>query len=167
MNSNQATQNEKAMSVLIDILKDTDVVMMTTISLNGNLLSRPMQTQELEYDGDLWFITRTDTEKYEELKSIPKVNIAVAGKSYASISGKATFVNDLERKKAFWNKAYEKMFDVAYDDPILVLIKIETETAEYWETGNFTKSVANFVKQVVGDKDNVKPGEGTNETIIL
>lgn len=59
------------------------------------------------------------------------------------------------------------MFNVEYDDPILVLVKVEADVAEYWETGNTTKSVANFFKQVVGNKDSVKPGEDTNESVEL
>lgn len=167
MSTNDSTQNEKARSVLKDILKDTDVVMLTTISEDGNIVSRPMQTQEIEFDEDLWFITRKDTTKYKELSANPNVNVTVVGDSYASISGKAVFVDDVERKKEFWNKIYEKMFDVSYDDPMLILIKVEADKAEYWETGNTTKSVANFFKKVVGNKDSVKPGENSNETVDL
>lgn len=167
MSENSSMQNEKALSVLKDILKNTDVVMLTTFSEDGNMVSRPMQTQELEFDGDLWFITRRDTTKYQEILANPTVNVTVVGDSYASISGTASFVDDIERKKEFWNKIYEKMFDVSYEDPILVLIKVKSHTAEYWDTGNTTKSVANFFKKVVGNKNSVKPGEDSNETLDL
>ena len=167
MSNNDSTQNEKARSVLKDILEDTDVVMLTTISEDGNIVSRPMQTQEVEFDEDLWFVTRKDTTKYKEISANPNVNVTVVGDSYASISGKAVFVDDIERKKEFWNKIYEKMFDVSYDDPMLILIKVEADKAEYWETGNTTKSVTNFFKKAVGNKDSVKPGENSNETVDL
>lgn len=167
MSENNSLQNEKALSVLRGILKDTEIVMLTTVSAEGNIVSRPMQTQKLEFDGDLWFITRRDTTKYQEISENSNVNVTVVGDSYASISGTASFVEDIERKKEFWNKVYEKMFDVSYDDPILVLIKVEANHAEYWDTGDTTKSVANFFKKVVGNKDSVKPGENTNETLDL
>lgn len=167
MSENNSLQNEKALSVLRGILKDTEIVMLTTVSAEGNIVSRPMQTQELEFDGDLWFITRRDTTKYQEISANPNVNVTVVGDSYASISGTASFVEDIERKKEFWNKVYEKMFDVSYDDPILVLIKVEANHAEYWDTGDTTKSVANFFKKVVGNKDSVKPGENANEALDL
>nr|WP_278046280.1 pyridoxamine 5'-phosphate oxidase family protein [Desemzia sp. C1] len=108
MSNNDSTQNEKARSVLKDILEDTDVVMLTTISEDGNIVSRPMQTQEVEFDEDLWLVTRKDTTKYKEISANPNVNVTVVGDSYASISGKAVFVDDIERKKEFWNKIYEK-----------------------------------------------------------
>nr|WP_278046279.1 hypothetical protein [Desemzia sp. C1] len=50
---------------------------------------------------------------------------------------------------------------------MLILIKVEADKAEYWETGNTTKSVANFFKKAVGNKDSVKPGENSNETVDL
>lgn len=166
MTNLKKNQNEKAQKVLVDILKEAKVMMLSTISHEGNIVTRPMQAQEIEFDGDLWFITIKDTAKYDEIKANPKVNVAVAGDSYASINGKAVFIDDKERKKEFWNKAYEKMFDISYDDPILVLIKVEADTAEYWETGNRTKSIANFFKKVVGNSS-VEPGENTNETVDL
>ena len=167
MSESNSTQSEKALSVLKNILKDTDIIMLTTVSEDGNIVSRPMQTQELEFDGNLWFITRRDTTKYQEILANPNVNVTVVGDSYASISGTASFIDDIDRKKEFWNKIYEKMFGVSYDDPILVLIKVESHKAEYWDTGNTTKSVANFFKKVVGNKDSVKPGEDSNETLDL
>lgn len=82
--------------------------MLTTISEDGNIVSRPMQNQELESDGDLWFITRKDTTKYKEIKANPNAKVSVVGNSYASISGTAIFVDDVERKKEFWNKDEQK-----------------------------------------------------------
>ncbi|HIX42269.1 MAG TPA: pyridoxamine 5'-phosphate oxidase family protein, partial [Candidatus Kurthia intestinigallinarum] len=69
--------------------------------------------------------------------------------------------------KEFWNPIYEKMFDVAYDDPQLVLIKVHAESAEYWETGSTVKSVYNFVKKVVGKEEPVKPSKDTNQSLDL
>lgn len=167
MSDKNKSPHEKALSTLRDILEGTDVAMLTSISEDGNIVSRPMQTQEIEFDGDVWFITRKDTTKYEEILANPNVNVTLVGDSYASISGTASFVDDLNRKKEFWNKLYEKMFDVSYDDPNLILIKVEAQHAEYWETGNTTKSVANFFKKVVGNKDSVEAGENSNETLDL
>ncbi|WP_255565894.1 hypothetical protein [Desemzia sp. RIT 804] len=44
---------------------------------------------------------------------------------------------------------------------------MEADKAEYWDIGNTTKSVANFFKKVVGNKDSVEPGENSNETLDL
>lgn len=158
---------EQKKEVLLDIIKDNDIVLFTTISLSGNIHSRPMSYQAVEFDGDLWFMTRKDTSKHDEILINPKVNIGIFDDSYASIAGTATIVEDDARKKEYWNKFYEKLFDTDYDDPMLVLIKVHVETAEYWETGNFTKSVVNFVKQVVVNEDHVKEEDDVNASVEL
>lgn len=162
---NKTTREEKK-DILLEILKDNDNVLLTTVSLSGNLVTRPMRTQETEFDGDLWFMTKKGTAKYYEIMANPKVNIGIFDKSYASVAGHATIVEDNAKKEEFWNSFYEKLFDTSYDDPDLVLIKVTPDTAEYWETGNFTKSVSNFFKQVVGN-DHPDEEDDVNASIDL
>lgn len=152
---------------LTSIIEDASIAMLVTQQQDGKLVSRPMQLQKVEFDGDIWLLTRTDTDKYDEINANNRVNVAIAGKSYASISGTAEFVDDDARKKEFWNPIYEKMFDVAYNDPQLVLIKVHAESAEYWETGSTVKSMYNFVKKVVGKEEPVPPSKDTNQSIDL
>lgn len=162
------TTTRETLEVLKGIIKDAKVAMLVTRNKDGRLVARPMQLQDVEFDGDLWFLTRTDTNKYEEIKTDDNVNVVIADKSYASISGRAEIVNDLQKKEELWSKAYEMMFDLEdYTDPRVTLIKIHSETAEYWDTGSTMKSVYNFVKKVVGQEEPVEPGKSTNETLRL
>ena len=161
------TTTLESLDVLRNILKNARVAMLVTVSSDNRIVSRPMQLQDVEFDGDLWFLTRTDTDKYEEIKTNDNVNVVIAEKSYASISGKAEIVDDLEKKKEFWSKAYEVMFDLEYTDPRITLIKVHAETAEYWETGSTLKAAYNFMKKVVGQEEPVEPGKSTNETLNL
>lgn len=162
------TTTRETLEVLKGIIKDAKVAMLVTRNKDGRLVARPMQLQDVEFDGDLWFLTRTDTNKYEEIKTDDNVNVIIADKSYASISGRAEIVNDLQKKEELWSKAYEMMFDLEdYTDPRVTLIKIHSETAEYWDTGSTMKSVYNFVKKVVGQEEPVEPGKSTNETLRL
>lgn len=84
--------------------------------------------------------------------SNPSVNLAYAGKSYVSISGSAQFIDDLERKKEYWNPVFDKLLNTTYDDPNVILIKVTAETAEYWESGNAMKNVKNFAKKLTGNE---------------
>ena len=56
----------------------------------------------------------------------------------------------LDKKKELWSKAYEKIMQTSYDSPDVVLIKIQAEVAEYWDTGNFTKKIAFMYKRMTG-----------------
>lgn len=161
------TTTPESLDVLKRIIKNADVAMLVTISSENRLVARPMQLQDIEFDGDLWFLTSKETDKYEEIKHNDNVNVIIAEKSYASISGTAEIVDDLDKKKELWNKAYEAFLKMDYTDPRVTLIKIHSETAEYWDTGSTVKSVYNFVKKVIGNEDRVEPGKNTNELLDL
>ncbi|MNN52133.1 hypothetical protein D3C81_1668130 [compost metagenome] len=46
--------------------------------------------------------------------------------------------------------AYEKLLETTSDDPRLVLIKVQADTAEYWETGNIVKMVKQLFSKLTG-----------------
>src|SRR3954468_8307440 len=117
---------QEEIETLRELIKDIDTAMLTTLSEDG-LVSRPMKTQEIEFDGDLWFFTKKETNKYEEILHDQDVNVAYAGKSYVSVRGRADIVEDLDKKKELWSNAYEKIMQTSYDDPNVILIKVKTE----------------------------------------
>lgn len=156
-------KNQEEIETLRELIKDVDTAMLTTVTDEG-LISRPMKTQEVEFDGDLWFFTKKETNKYREILHEKEVNVAYAGKSYVSVRGTAEIVEDINKKKELWSKAHEKIMQTSYDDPDIVLIKVKAEAAEYWETGNFTKKMAYFYKRMTGQNGK---SIDMNETIEL
>ncbi len=154
--------NREEVEKLRDLIKDIDTAMLTTSTPEG-LIARPMMTQEVEFDGDLWFFTMKDTDKYREILHDSEVNVSYAGKSYVSVSGKVEIVEDVDKKREYWNKAYEKMLETTVDDPNLVLLKVNVRSAEYWQTGSVTKNAVNLFKKMTG-KDEKDPAD-MNETI--
>ncbi|GIQ70502.1 general stress protein [Xylanibacillus composti] len=149
--TNTPAADQDAIETVRKLIKGIDIAMLTSVAEQG-LVSRPMKTQEVEFDGDLWFLTMKDTEKYDELIHNPNVNVTYVGKSYVSIRGTAELVDSREKIKEFWNAAYEKMLETTSDDPNLILIKVKAETAEYWEMGNRTKLVKELYKKLTGKK---------------
>ncbi|MFB1098687.1 pyridoxamine 5'-phosphate oxidase family protein [Terribacillus sp. JSM ZJ617] len=154
---------QEEMATLRELIKDVDTAMLTTVAEEG-LVSRPMKTQEVEFDGDLWFFTKKETDKYEEILHDRDVNVAYAGKSYVSVRGRAEIVEDLNKKKELWSKAYEKIMQTSYDDLNVVLIKVQAEAAEYWDTGNFKKQIAFMYKRMKGES---AKSTDVNETVEL
>jgi len=159
--ANMMNQNE--IETLRELIKDVDTAMLTTVTEEG-LVSRPMKTQEVEFDGDLWFFTKKETNKYEEIVHNQDVNVAYVGKSYVSIRGKAEIVEELGKKKELWSKVYETIMHTSYDDPNLILLKVNVEAAEYWEQGNFIKKIGFYYKRMTGQSSK---STDINETIEL
>ena len=144
-----------------NIMENSDTPMVTTVH-EGKLVSRPLKLQEAEFDGTLWFFTLKDTAKYGEIKADPRVNAAFSGDGYLSLSGKGEFVEDPALKKRLWNNWVGKFFDLEYDDPKLVLLKVTALSAEYWESEGRIKNIVNMVKSLGGDE---KAEEELNSSI--
>ncbi|MFP4978426.1 pyridoxamine 5'-phosphate oxidase family protein [Paenibacillus sp. CN-4] len=145
--SNPNLTHQEAVETVRKLIKGIGTAMLTTISSEG-LVSRPMKTQEVEFDGDLWFLTKSDTSKFEEIVHDPRVNVVYSDKSYVSLRGTAKLVNDVEKKKEFWNAGYEAFLKTTYDDPEVILIKVEVEAAEYWKSGNLAEKASYLFKRI-------------------
>ncbi|MDH5823939.1 pyridoxamine 5'-phosphate oxidase family protein [Luteimonas sp. RD2P54] len=153
---------------LAELIEDVDIAMLTTVGPDGRLVSRPLGTQEVEFDGDLWFATGADSGKVAEIRANPQVNVAYASaakNTYVSVSGKASIVDDREKIERFWSPAMKVFFPEGKDDPNLRLIHVAAESAEYWDGPGSAvgKALSLATAAVTGD-----PGAMTdNERIDL
>ncbi len=145
-------KRQESIKKVNDLIKAVQVAMLTTIDW-GVLRSRPMQTQEAEFDGDLWFFTSTDTHKTDEIEKDRRVNVSYAApdsNTYVSVSGTAALVNDKEKIEELWNPIYKAWFPKGLDDPTLILLKVSVEQAEYWDSSSSSiVQVVGFVKALV------------------
>ena len=136
-----------------DLIRGIKVAMLTTVADDGGLRSRPMATQEAEFDGVLWFFTRADAPKVGEVRHDERVGISYASpddQRYVSVSGRAELVRDPARVRELWGPAYKAWFPKGLDDPELALLRVEPERAEYWDAPSGTLvQIAGLVKSVV------------------
>lgn len=131
-----ATATEKR-EQLRGLIKGIDIAMFTTWGEGGFPVSRPLSTQEAEFDGKvLWFFTRRSSAKVDEIRRNPKVNVAYASKDrnvYLSVAGTAELVDEQALIDAYWNDAMKAFFPGGRTDPDLALIKVTVHTVEYWD----------------------------------
>lgn len=131
-----ATATEKR-DQLRGLMKGIDIAMFTTWGEGGFPVSRPLSTQEAEFDGKvLWFFTRRSSAKVDEIRRNPKVNVAYASKErnvYLSVAGTAAVVAEQALIDAFWNDAMKAFFAGGRTDPDLILLKVDVHTVEYWD----------------------------------
>lgn len=132
MNASYQEQSKKINSLINNI----NIAMLTTFD-STNLRSRPMITHhQTNFEEGLYFLTKETTPKVFEIKHDPLVNVVYSnpGKDiYVSISGRAEVLKDTEKIKELWNHQYQDYFADGIDDPLLCLIKIVPEFAEYWD----------------------------------
>jgi general stress protein 26 len=122
--------------------------MLTTTAPGGTLTSRPMALQEVEFDGDLWFFAERSSRKLAHVAAHPQVNVTVSSAStWVSLTGTASVVDDDAKKRDLWNSGVEAWFPDGPDAPEVVLLRVEGESAEYWDTpGGRIASLISFAK---------------------
>jgi general stress protein 26 len=149
-----------------ELLKGERFAFLTTIAGDGTLTSRPMTLQEVEFDGDLWFFAERGSNPVEHVAASPQVNVgAGSGGSWVSLTGHAVVVHDVAKKRELWNGGVEAWFPQGPDDDSVVLIKVQADSAEYWDTpGGRLATAFSFVKaKVTGQR--IEAGE--NEKVDL
>jgi general stress protein 26 len=152
-----ATEHSEAYAKVNDLIKGIRLAMLTTVGPDGHLRSRPMDTQQMEFDGDLWFMTEADAPKVADIAGTNKVNVSYANpekQRYVSVQGHATLVRDRAKIKELWSPEHKIWFPNGPDDPNLALIKVKAEEIEYWDSSsNPVGQVIGFVKALVTGKE--------------
>jgi general stress protein 26 len=148
-----------------ELIKDHRIGMLTTRDPFGTLISRPMALQEVEFDGDLWFFAERDSRKVLHVGASPQVNVTVSGSgSWVSLTGEASVVEDVGKKRQLWNAGAEAWLPQGPDDDSVVLIRVEGHSAEYWDTPGRLATVLSFAKsKVTGERFS----GGENERVDL
>ena len=126
---------QESIEKIRELTHNIDFCMLTTID-GGHLRSRPMSTQQFEFDGDLWFFTSDKTHKIEEIEKDNRVNVAYTKPDdnlYLSLSGRADVVNDRAKIEELWSPVLRAWFPDGLDDPTLCLLRVSVEQAEYWD----------------------------------
>lgn len=147
---------------LLEKLEKSNVCMLTTSEADGTLTTRPMGLQKAEETGTLWFMTRAASDVASDASQRP-VNVSVQDKDFwASVAGHGQVVRDDARKKEFWNPATEAFFGEGAkpEDPQLVLVRVDVESAQYWESPGAVGTAVELIKAKVTGGE-AHPGEST------
>ncbi|HJQ12789.1 MAG TPA: pyridoxamine 5'-phosphate oxidase family protein [Gemmatimonadaceae bacterium] len=133
--------NSKKIDELYDLIRGIETAMFTTRRPNGQLVSRPMATQDRIDGADLWFVTDAETHKIDELSADPHVNLAYynnKSKEWVSVSGVAHVSKNRNRIRQLYKEDWKAYFgdeggdrDGGPNDPRLALIMVEADTATY------------------------------------
>ncbi|HUQ81439.1 MAG TPA: pyridoxamine 5'-phosphate oxidase family protein [Gemmatimonadaceae bacterium] len=140
-NSDEAVPTEKKLDDLYDLIDGIEIAMFTTRRADGQIVSRPMQTQERTSGTDLWFMTNIETHKLDDLMADSHVNLAYyngSSKEWVSVSGFATVTTDREVVRELYKPDWKAWLgdegddrDGSPDDPRIALILVEATSVTY------------------------------------
>jgi general stress protein 26 len=147
---------------LAKLIKGINIAMLTTTDTDGTLRSRPMATQQTDFDGELWFFTGRSSHKTIEIDADHRLNLSYAdpgSNKYVSVSGLARVSLDMAKAKALWNPMLKAWFPKGLDDPDLALLKVTPTQAEYWDTHDSKLVQAIGFVKAIATGERAKPGD--------
>ncbi len=119
-----------------NLIKDIHIAMLTTADESGTLYSRPMATQQTDFSGELFFLTRQHSGKVEEIRQNSHVSLTYTdpkNSNFISLAGRADVSKDRAKIHELWNPMFKAWFPDGEDDPEIAVLKVTVEEAEYWE----------------------------------
>ena len=118
------------------LIEKATFAMFGTYDARGTCHSRPMVASGRDGNA-LWFFTRADSRKVDELGRDPRVTLDYAdsaNQNYVSAQGEARMVRDRAKVDELWSEPLRTWFPDGKDDPAIVLLEVTLESAEYWDS---------------------------------
>lgn len=133
----QSDSDPAALGKLRRMIEDIHVAMLTTVTPDGALRSRPMATQKVQaQSGELWFLTTEASGKTHDISAEQGVNLTYAdprSNRFVSVTGMADLLHDPAKVSELWRPELEAWLPKGPDDPRLAVVRVRIESAEYWD----------------------------------
>ena len=138
------------------LIEQVNVAMLNSLKANGEFYSRPMNTMELDEDGNLYFFSDEHTPTEHDICVNNKVSVTYTNpetNTYIALSGKLYLAHDKAKIDNLWIPAMKAWFPEGKTDPRLTLIRVEVLKAEYWDTAESDMVVLfNVLKAIIKGK---------------
>lgn len=112
---------------------------------------RPMNVRQVDDEGNLWFLSASDSRKNQELAIDPSVKLYFQGSKHSDfmrLNGQASISRDKAKIEELWSKIVETWFTGGKDDPRVTVIKVTPTDGYYWDTKHGTMVAG--VKMLIG-----------------
>lgn len=106
---------------------------------NGEIITRPMDAQQVDDEGNLWFMSRRGSDKNNQVDADNWVYLLFmdTGKQhYLSLTGRAEILVDKKKTEEIWDSFAKAWFKGGKDDPEITLLKVVPQDGHYWDTKN-------------------------------
>ena len=124
---------------IAELAKGIHICMMTTVSQDGSMHSRPMALQNEPFEGTMWFLTRNTSEKVGQIAQDQHVTLTFTEPSdskYITLRGRASVNEDRGKIKKLWNPMYKAWFPAGENDPEIAVMRVDVSEADYWEASS-------------------------------
>lgn len=136
MGTTENLSNEDAVLKLKHLAKSAGICMFCTNLEMHPISARPMGLQEVDDDGNLWFISSQTSNKNAEIENDHSVQLFFSNtgaSEYLSIYGRAFIYKDRETIEDKWSAIANAWFEDK-NDPDITVIRVTPEETKYWDT---------------------------------
>lgn len=168
MGSVKNLANDQAIEKIKELVKDATTCMFVTHLSQQPLSSRPMAAQQVDDEGNIWFLSSKYSEKNSDIEHHDHVQLFFANNSqykFLSVYGKASIIVDKAKAKELWTPLAKTWFTDGVDDPALTIIKVNPSDAYYWDTKS--NKMISLIKIVAGAISGVTMDDGVEGKIKL
>lgn len=153
--------------ILWSKIKDSNIAMMTSISRDTELHSRPMMMAQTSFDGTLFFFSRLSSEKIDQITHNENILLTYTDPkdvTFVSVYGQARISRNPAKIREHWLPALETYFDRSMNDPDLCLIEVDVKAADCW---NSEKSKMSRIFEFFEAPHRPSPGFGEHQFLKM
>jgi general stress protein 26 len=142
---------EEAIKKIKDLAKKAASCFFCTNINGGNFSTRPMAPEQIDDDGNFWFLSASDSHKNKEISIDASVQLLFQGSTHSdflSVNGRAEISRDKNKINELWDGIMRAWFTEGKEDPRITVIKVTPTDGYYWDTKH-GEAVA-FAKTIIG-----------------
>ena len=147
-----STHTSDEIAKLRALLKGIHSAMLITTDLHDRPCSRPMVALDASDDtGDLWFIARDGSSTVSDIRARADVVLHYFDPDshrFIAVTGRAHVHRDAARVHVMWHPSLSGAFPTGPDDPSIVLIHVNVDQADCWDSPEAPVQTLHFVKPV-------------------
>lgn len=158
INKQQEEKNQEDLFAKAAIAKIREIVdknstcfFNTKVASNEKVCSRPMTVQKVDVQGDLLFLSASDSHKNKHIQEAQTVQLLFQGSQYAdflSIFGEASISTDKALIQELWTPLLKTWFTEGVEDPRITVIRVKPTEGYYWD--NKHGNAVAFIKTAIG-----------------
>lgn len=149
--STENLNNQEAVDKLKKLAMNTDVGMLCThVSDTKHVHAVPMSTQEVDEQGNIWFLFSSESETFNHLQEDKTICLLYSNPkdyNFLSIHADTEISQDKSRIEKYWNPMVEGWFEKGKEDPRIRILKVKPTEAHYWDTK--TNKLVTFFKVAI------------------
>ena len=148
----EALQGPEAVSKIREMVEQAEnCFFCSAVAMGESNGDRPMNVRQVDSEGNLWFLSASDSHKNQELAVDPSVKLYFQGSKHSDfmqINGEASISKDRAKIEDLWSPLVETWFTEGKDDPRVTVIKVTPTEGYYWDTKHGTGIAG--VKMLIG-----------------